>query len=241
MPGLTVDVYANGQKLLTNFKPGTLTDPLALPAGTYDLKVFAAGNGPRRHPRDRGRRRQVPAGANITVVAHLDAAGKPVADAVRQRRLDDHGRPDPPHRPARRRGPRRRRPRRRHAGLQGPHQPERGQGRPPRRHRQRRRVLAGTTTVAIGPADLNLTEGTNTIVYAWGSATDKNLKLAVQTISGLHGNPGGVPRAPAAWSTTACRCRSPRSRSWPWAAPPSPAASSSSPGAEQQTAAPAVA
>ena len=40
---------------------------------------------------------------------------------------------------------------------------------------------------------MNLKEGTNTIVYAWGSATDKNLKLAVQTISGLHGNPGGVP------------------------------------------------
>ena len=54
-------------------------------------------------------------------------------------------------------------------------------------------VLAGTSTVVIGPADLNLKEGTNTIVYAWGSATDKNLKLAVQTIGGLHGNPGGVP------------------------------------------------
>ena len=54
-------------------------------------------------------------------------------------------------------------------------------------------VLAGTSTVAIGPADLNLKEGTNTIVYAWGSATDKNLKVAVQTIGGLHGNPGGVP------------------------------------------------
>ena len=26
------------------------------------------------------------------------------------------------------------------------------------------------STVAIGPADVNLKEGTNTIVYAWGSA-----------------------------------------------------------------------
>ncbi|HEX8510506.1 MAG TPA: hypothetical protein VF635_13545, partial [Propionibacteriaceae bacterium] len=32
----------------------------------------------------------------------------------------------------------------------------------------------------------------NTIVYAWGSLDDDNLKLAVQTISGLHSNPGGV-------------------------------------------------
>ena len=53
-------------------------------------------------------------------------------------------------------------------------------------------VLAGTDTVAIGPADLNLEEGTTTIVYAWGSADDDNLDLAVQTISGMHGNPNGV-------------------------------------------------
>ncbi|MGZ8726463.1 MAG: DUF4397 domain-containing protein, partial [Aeromicrobium sp.] len=54
-------------------------------------------------------------------------------------------------------------------------------------------VLAGTQDVAISPADLDLTEGTNTIVYAWGSAKDDNLKLAVQTIDGLHKAPGGVP------------------------------------------------
>ena len=53
-------------------------------------------------------------------------------------------------------------------------------------------VLAGTTTVAIGPADVTLKEGTSTIVYAWGSAKDNNLKLAVQTISGMHSSPGGV-------------------------------------------------
>ena len=39
VPGLTVDVYANGEELLPDFEPGTLTDPLMLPAGTYDLKL----------------------------------------------------------------------------------------------------------------------------------------------------------------------------------------------------------
>ncbi len=53
-------------------------------------------------------------------------------------------------------------------------------------------VLAGSTTVAIGPADVTLKEGTSTIVYAWGSASANNLKLAVQTISGMHSAPGGV-------------------------------------------------
>ena len=45
VPGATVDVYANGNALLKNFKPGTLTDPQMLPAGTYDLKVVKAGDG----------------------------------------------------------------------------------------------------------------------------------------------------------------------------------------------------
>lgn len=40
-------------------------------------------------------------------------------------------------------------------------------------------VLADTSTVAIGPARLNVAGGVNTIVYAWGSASDNNLKLAV--------------------------------------------------------------
>ena len=77
VPGLTVDVYANGSKLLTNFKPGTLTDPVALPAGTYDIKVFAAGKGPSGTPAIEAKGVKVPAGANITVVAHLTADGKP--------------------------------------------------------------------------------------------------------------------------------------------------------------------
>ena len=53
-------------------------------------------------------------------------------------------------------------------------------------------VLAGSSTVVIGPANLTLKEGTSTIVYAWGSANQKNLKLAVQPISGMHSSPGGV-------------------------------------------------
>ena len=54
-------------------------------------------------------------------------------------------------------------------------------------------ALAGTDTVAIGPADLDLAEGTNTVVYAWGSADDKNLQLKTQSLTGMHSAPGGVP------------------------------------------------
>src|SRR5690606_8651343 len=53
-------------------------------------------------------------------------------------------------------------------------------------------VLAGTDTVAIGPADLTLQEGTSTVVYAWGSAEDDNLALKTQTFSGTASAPKGV-------------------------------------------------
>lgn len=74
-------------------------------------------------------------------------------------------------------------------------------------------VLAGTSTVAIGPAQVNLKAGTETIVYAIGSAEKKTLALAVQTITGLGSAPGGVPAgsggfaAPAGSGTSA----------WVWA------------------------
>ncbi len=78
VPGLTVDVYANGEELIPDFEPGTLTDPLKLPAGTYDLTVFPAGEGPDGDPAIEANDVEVPAGANATVVAHLDANGDPM-------------------------------------------------------------------------------------------------------------------------------------------------------------------
>jgi hypothetical protein len=53
-------------------------------------------------------------------------------------------------------------------------------------------AAAGTTDPVIGPAEVSVAEGKNTIVYAWGSLEDDNLKLAVQTIDGLHSAPHGV-------------------------------------------------
>ena len=78
VPGVTVDVYANGDPLLTDFEPGTLTDPVALPAGDYDLKVVAAGDGADGDAVIEADGVAVPAGANLTVVAHLTEDGTPV-------------------------------------------------------------------------------------------------------------------------------------------------------------------
>ena len=54
-------------------------------------------------------------------------------------------------------------------------------------------VLAGTDTVVIGPATLDLAEGSATFVHAVGSAGDGTLTVVSFTIPGLHSAPGGVP------------------------------------------------
>uniref|UniRef100_UPI003563E7FC DUF4397 domain-containing protein n=1 Tax=Nocardioides sp. TaxID=35761 RepID=UPI003563E7FC len=78
VPGLTVDVYANGEELIPDFEPGTLTDPLSLPAGSYDLAVYADGDTPdSAEPAIEASGVEVPGGVNATVVAHLDADGTP--------------------------------------------------------------------------------------------------------------------------------------------------------------------
>lgn len=193
VPGLTVDVYANGDLLLEDFAPGTLTDPVKLPEGSYDLAVFPAGEGPDGDPAIKADDVAVPAGANITVVAHLDADGTPVLTPfvndtskveAGQARLTVRHTAAAPAVDVRAGGS---------PVFEDLTNPNEAKADIPAGTVSADVVLAGTDTVAIGPADLDLKEGTNTIVYAWGSAADENLALAVQTLSGLHSAPGGVP------------------------------------------------
>lgn len=192
VPGATVDVYANGKALLTNFTPGTLTDPQMLPAGTYDLKVVAAGAGANGTAVTEAKGVTVPENANITVVAHLTADGKPVltpyvndtsAVPAGQARLTVRHDAAAPAVDVRANGT---------AVLKNLTNPNEATAVVPAGTVKADVTLAGTSTVAIGPTDLPLKEGANTVVYAWGSATDKNLQLAVQTISGMDSAPGGV-------------------------------------------------
>ncbi|WP_411075785.1 DUF4397 domain-containing protein [Streptomyces sp. cmx-4-7] len=192
VPGLTVDVFAGDRELLPDFKPGTLTDPLKLDAGSYDIKVFKDGEGPGGTPAIE-KTVEVPAGANATLVAHLTADGKPTLDAF----VNDTSKV--PAGKARLTV--------RHVAA-APAVDVRADGVPVFKGLQNPKeataevaagtvntdvVLAGTDTVAIGPAELDLAEGSNTIVYAWGSATDKDLALKTQTVTGMHSAPNGVP------------------------------------------------
>ncbi|GHB25712.1 hypothetical protein GCM10010346_56620 [Streptomyces chryseus] len=191
VPGLVVDVYANGDELLGDFKPGAVTAPQSLDAGTYDIQVFAAGKGPDGTPAIE-KTIEVPAGANATIAAHLSADGKPQLTAfVNDVSKIDAGKA---------------RLTVRHVGA-APAVDVRAGGQPVFKDLENPKeatttvdtgtvsadvVLAGTNTVAIGPADLNLKEGTSNVVYAWGSAQDKNLALATQPFSGMQSAPNAV-------------------------------------------------
>jgi Domain of unknown function (DUF4397) len=197
VPGVTVDVYANGQKLLSDFAPGTLTDPMSLPAGTYDVAIFPAGANPSgTQPAAEAKGVSVPDGANATLVANLDAQGKPTLNAF----VNDVS-PVPAGKA---------RLAVRHVAA-APAVDVRANGTPviPGLTNPNEKalvvdagtvtadvVLAGTGTVAIGPADLSLAEGTTTLVYAWGSQS-AGYKLAVQKLSGMSSPPSGVPAGSA--------------------------------------------
>ncbi|MET9730210.1 DUF4397 domain-containing protein [Streptomyces sp. NPDC006458] len=191
VPGLTVDVYANGDELLPDFKPGTLTEPQPLPAGSYDLKVFKAGADPKGEPAIQ-KTVEVPAGANATVVAHLSADGKPVLDAyvndtskvaAGKSRLTVRHVAAAPAVDVRAGG---------QPVFEGLENPKEDTADVAAGTVSADVVLAGTDDVAIGPADLDLREGTTNIVYAWGSADDKDLALKVQTLTGMNSSPSGV-------------------------------------------------
>jgi hypothetical protein len=193
VPGVTVDVYANGEELLPDFAPGTLTDPLTLPAGEYDLAIYPAGSDPATtEPAAKADDVAVPAGANATVVAHLTADGKPVltpfvndvsAVPAGQARVTVRHVAAAPAVDVRAGGA---------VVAPGLTNPNEATLVVPAGTISADVVLAGTDTVAIGPADLSLAEGTTNVVYAWGNG-DAGYQLAVQTIGGMHSSPSGVP------------------------------------------------
>ncbi|RYP85110.1 DUF4397 domain-containing protein [Nocardioides guangzhouensis] len=194
VPGLTVDVYANGDEILPDFEPGTLTDPLSLPAGSYDLQVFAAGDDPATaDPAIEASGVELGAGANATVVAHLDAQGNPVLTPYvndtsptkpGEARLVVRHDAAAPAVDVRADGD---------VVFEGLANPDEQSADLPAGTYSADVTLTGEDQAVLGPTDVTLTEGTSTIVYAWGSADDDNLALAVQTIDGLHSSPTSVP------------------------------------------------
>lgn len=193
IPDTPVDVYVDGKRALDDFKPGTAEGPLSLPAGPHEVKIFAADA-----KDDSGKpvleaNASVPAGGNVTLVAHLKENGDPTITPF----VDDVSRIAP--------GEARLVVRHTAAApavdvlaggkavIEGLKNPEQKVLNIPAGTVSASVAAAGTTDPVIGPADLDLAEGTATFVHAIGSLDKKNLSLVSFTIKGLHSAPHGVP------------------------------------------------
>lgn len=205
VPDTPVDVYVDGQRAIDDFQPGTTQGPLDLPAGPHEVALFAADAADNSGDPLLEASADLPAGGNVTVVAHLNAEGAPaitpfVNDVSQvpagQARLVVRHTAAAPAVDVRAGG---------QPVIQGLTNPNEEALEVPAGTVTADVTLAGTETVAIGPADLDLAEGSATFVHAIGSASANNLSLVPITITGLHSAPGGIPAGssstgvPAGW------------------------------------------
>ncbi|ADX71574.1 DUF4397 domain-containing protein [Pseudarthrobacter phenanthrenivorans] len=195
VPGLTVDVWVNGDRTLDDFTPGTLAGPLALPAGAYELAITASDAADASAAVIGPVSVTLAANGNYTAVANLDAAGNPTAnlftndvsqiEAGKGKLTVRHTAAAPAV-----------------DVLAGGSAVISNLANPNEQTLtldpgtiSAAVAATGTTAPVIGPADVTVAEGTHTVVYAWGSLANNNLQLAVQTIEGLHSAPASVPGA----------------------------------------------
>ena len=196
IPGTPVDVYVDGERALDDFAPGTTTDDLALPAGTYSVAVFPADAAD-----DSGQAvigpvdLAVPASGNVSAIAHLGADGAPTITpyvndtsgaAAGSGRLVVRHTAAAPAVDVLAGG---------EAVFSGLANPGEDSADLPAGTVSASVAAAGTTEPVIGPADVPVTAGQATIVYAIGSLEDDTLDVLVQTVplDGGAGAPAGVP------------------------------------------------
>ncbi|MBD8061798.1 DUF4397 domain-containing protein [Oceanitalea stevensii] len=193
VPGLTVDVWVNGERTLDDFEPASLAGPLELPAGTYSVAITAADAEDDSEPVLGPLDLPLEAGGNYTAVAHLDADGAPTASfftndisetAAGEGRLTVRHTAAAPEVDVLAGG---------EAVISGLANGAEESLDLPAGTVPAAVAAAGTTEPVIGPVDVPVEEGSSTIVYAWGSLEDDTLDVATQTITGLHSAPAGVP------------------------------------------------
>lgn len=181
VPGVTVDVYVNGDLTLEDFAPETVTDPLELPAGDYTVDIRPADAADTDPPIITGST-TLPAGANATLIAHLDAAGTPTLGvfvndtaetAAGEGRLVVRHTAAAPAVDVLAGGT---------AVITGLENPNEETLALPAGTVSAAVAAAGTTDPVIGPADVPVVAGQVTIVYAIGSLEEQTLGVLVQTI-----------------------------------------------------------
>ncbi|GAA3227733.1 hypothetical protein GCM10017691_18330 [Pseudonocardia petroleophila] len=193
IPDTPVDVYVDGTRALDDFQPGTNAGPVDLPAGSREVAVFPADAADGSGEPLLSATADLPAGGNVTLVAHLSESGDPTVTpfvndvssvpAGQARLVVRHTAAAPAVDVLAGGSP----------VVSGLTNPDQEALEVPAGTVSAAVAAAGTTDPVIGPADLDLAEGTATFVHAIGSLEAGNLDLVVFTVDGLHSAPSGVP------------------------------------------------
>jgi hypothetical protein len=190
LPEFTADIYVDGELLLSGFEPEEATDPLDLPAGTYNVQIRDAGASKSSAPALEADL-DVPGGKNLSVIAHLDETGEPTVSvfdndlsqvpAGRARVLLRHQAEAPA------------------AELMvdgasvvtGVASGDEGEGVVSAASVDIE-VAAANGESLVSPTSVDLQEGSAYYLYLIGSSTEANLALMVQEVGGLESAPSGV-------------------------------------------------
>jgi hypothetical protein len=183
VPGLTVDVWVDGNLTLNDFTPGSLAGPLELEAGDYEIAITASDATSTDNPVIGPVTVELDEGGNYTAAAHLDADGAPTAtlftNDTRAPLNDNKGKLTVRHIAAAPAvdvvagGT---------AVIERLSNPDEATLKLKAGTVSASVAAAGTTAPVIGPADFTIEGGKNTIVYAWGSLEKGTLATAVQVI-----------------------------------------------------------
>ncbi|MFW7414678.1 DUF4397 domain-containing protein [Demequina sp. SO4-18] len=192
IPDTPVDVYVNGENTIDDFQPGDLAGPLDLEPGTYTVALTAPDAADDSEPVLGPIDLTLEEGMSYTAVAHLDADGAPTANLFTNDTSETaagEGRLTVRHTAA--------------APavdvwandavlFDNLSNPDEVMGDVPADTYSAAVSLTGETDPVLGPTDVEIADGVNTIVYAWGSAEAGNLDLAVQTVDTHSSSPSEV-------------------------------------------------
>ncbi|GAA0929462.1 DUF4397 domain-containing protein [Pseudonocardia zijingensis] len=186
IPDTAVDVYVDGARLLDDFQPGSAAGSVDVPRGSHEVALFPADAADGSGSPLLSATQEVPGGGNVTLVAHLTEDGQPAVTpfandvsslpAGQARVVVRHTAAAPAVDVLAGGSP----------VISGLANPGEKALEVPAGTISAAVAAAGTTEPVIGPADLDLQEGTATFVHATGSLEAGNLGLVVVTVDDLH-------------------------------------------------------
>jgi hypothetical protein len=210
LPGFTADVYVNGELTLNGFEPQTATDPLELTPGDYLIEIRDVGASADSAPSLEGTL-TLKAGQNVSIIAGLTPAGEPklnvfandlspvlagearlvvrhvAAESDLDAKLDGD------------------------VVISSIGNSAEGSTEVPEGESLLEITAAGEEQGLLEPTDIDLGEGTETIVYVIGSGEQDTLDLMVQVVADLQSpatdiptGDGGMAQDPGAplWATS---------------------------------------